>query len=170
MIAQAIKVQRLVEEDKRRLVDENAHLRQSCANATISPIWSAARPMREIYEQVTQVAGTNATVLIRGESGTGKELIAHAIHYSSLREEAVREGERAALPESLIESELFGHERGRSRAPRRARRALRAAEGGTLFLDRSAISTRHAGRCCASSSSASSSASAAPRRSRRTCG
>ncbi|HMF94161.1 MAG TPA: GAF domain-containing protein, partial [Vicinamibacterales bacterium] len=86
MIAQAVKIQRLIEEDKRRLVDENTHLRQELRERyDFSKFVGSSGPMRQIFEQVTQVAGTNTTVLIRGESGTGKELIAHAIHYGSLR-------------------------------------------------------------------------------------
>jgi Nif-specific regulatory protein len=86
---------------------------------------------------MTQVARTNTTVLIRGESGTGKELIAQAIHYSSLRaSNAFVKVSCASLPESLIESELFGHEKGAftgaaARKPGRFERA----HGGSLFLD-----------------------------------
>ena len=66
-----------------------------------------------MYQQVAQVAKTNTTTLIRGESGTGKELIAHAIHYNSMRStKPFVKVSCAALPESLIESELFGHEKG----------------------------------------------------------
>jgi Nif-specific regulatory protein len=82
VIAQAVKIQRLIEEDKRRLVDENTHLRQELRERyDFSKFVGTSGPMRQIFEQVTQVAGTNTTVLIRGESETGKELIAHAIHY-----------------------------------------------------------------------------------------
>jgi Nif-specific regulatory protein len=93
--------------------------------------------MRQIFEQVTQVAGTNTTVLIRGESGTGKELIAHAIHYSSLRaKKPFVKVSCAALPESLIESELFGYEKGAfTGAEQRKKGRFELAEGGTLFLD-----------------------------------
>jgi Nif-specific regulatory protein len=138
MIAQALKVQRLIEEDKRRLVDENAHLRQELRERyDFSNLVGGNGPMREIYEQVTQVAGTNTTVLIRGESGTGKELIAHAIHYSSLRaKKPFVKVSCAALPESLIESELFGHEKGAfTGAEARKKGRFELAEGGTLFLD-----------------------------------
>jgi Nif-specific regulatory protein len=138
MIAQAIKIQRLIEEDKRRLVDENAHLRQELKERyDFSNFVGTSGPMRQIFEQVTQVAGTNTTVLIRGESGTGKELIAHAIHYSSLR--AARPFVKvscAALPESLIESELFGYEKGAfTGAAARKKGRFELAESGTLFLD-----------------------------------
>ncbi len=93
--------------------------------------------MRAIYEQIAQVADSTATVLIRGESGTGKELIARAIHYSSPRRNMVFISVNcAALPENLIESELFGHEKGSftgASALRKGRFEL--ANGGTLFLD-----------------------------------
>ena len=113
-IAQALKIQRLIEEDKRQLVDENTHLRQELRERyDFSHLVGSSGPMRQIYEQVAQVAGTNTTVLIRGESGTGKELIAHAIHYNSLRaNKPLVKVSCAALPESLIESELFGYEKG----------------------------------------------------------
>jgi Nif-specific regulatory protein len=90
-----------------------------------------------MYEQVSQVAGTNTTVLIRGESGTGKELIAHAIHYNSLRaKKPFVKVSCAALPDTLIESELFGHERGAfTGAEARKKGRFELAEGGTLFLD-----------------------------------
>ncbi len=90
-----------------------------------------------MYEQVAQVAKTNTTVLIRGESGTGKELIAHAIHYNSLRaKKPFVKVSCAALPESLIESELFGYEKGAfTGAQTRKKGRFEMAEGGTLFLD-----------------------------------
>jgi Nif-specific regulatory protein len=138
MIAQAIKIHRLIDEDKRRLVDENAHLRQELRERyDFSNLVGSSGPMRQIFEQVAQVAGTNTTVLVRGESGTGKELIAHAIHYSSLRAKKpfVRVS-CGALPESLIESELFGYEKGAfTGAEARKKGRFELAEGGTLFLD-----------------------------------
>src|SRR5215475_2448403 len=138
MIAQAIKIQRLVEEDKRRLVDENAHLRQELKERYgFSNLVGTSGPMRQIFEQVTQVAGTNTTVLVRGESGTGKELIAHAIHYGSLRaKRPFVKVSCAALPDSLIESELFGYEKGAfTGAEARKKGRFELADGGTLFLD-----------------------------------
>ena len=94
-------------------------------------------PMRQVYEQINQVAHTNTTALIRGESGTGKELIAHAIHYNSPREKkAFVKVSCAALPDSLIESELFGYEKGAfTGAHARRKGRFELAEGGTLFLD-----------------------------------
>ncbi len=138
MIAQALKIHRLIEEDKRRLVDENTHLRQELRERyDFSNLVGSSGPMRQVYEQVTQVADTNTTVLIRGESGTGKELIAHAIHYSSLRaKKPFVKVSCAALPESLIESELFGYEKGAfTGAETRKKGRFELAEGGTLFLD-----------------------------------
>jgi Nif-specific regulatory protein len=93
--------------------------------------------MHEVYERTGRAARTDATVLIRGESGTGKELIARAIHCNSQRREGpfVRV-DCAALPEGLIENELFGHEAGAfTGADRASDGKVHAAEGGTLFLD-----------------------------------
>ena len=114
MIAQAIKVSHLLEADKQRLLDENIHLKQELRERyDFSHIVGNSSPLRQVYEQVTQVARRNTTVLLRGESGTGKELIGHAIHYNSLRaNKPFIRVSRAALPETLIESELFGYEKG----------------------------------------------------------
>jgi Nif-specific regulatory protein len=139
MLAQAIKIQRLIEEDRRRLEDENTHLRQELRERyDFSNIIGTSGPVRQMYEQVAQVAGTNTTVLIRGESGTGKELIAHAIHYNSLRaKKPFVKVSCAALPDTLIESELFGHEKGAfTGAEARKKGRFELAEGGTLFLGR----------------------------------
>jgi Nif-specific regulatory protein len=93
--------------------------------------------MQRVYEAVAQVARTNTTVLIRGESGTGKELIAQAIHYNSLRaKKPFIKVSCAALPETLIESELFGYEKGAfTGAQDRRKGRFELAQGGTLFLD-----------------------------------
>ena len=90
-----------------------------------------------MYEQMAQVATTNTTVLIRGESGTGKEMVAHAIHYNSPRaNKPFVKVSCAALPDSLIESELFGYEKGAfTGAEQRKKGRFELAEGGTLFLD-----------------------------------
>jgi two-component system, NtrC family, response regulator HydG len=100
-------------------------------------IIGASPPMLELLEMIRYVAPTEATVLIAGESGTGKELVAEALHHNSLR----REGpfvkvNCAALAESLLESELFGHEKGAfTGADRRREGKFVQADGGTLFLD-----------------------------------
>jgi Nif-specific regulatory protein len=93
--------------------------------------------MRQLYEQVGQVARTNATALLRGESGTGKEVVAHAIHHNSPRAaHPFVKVNCAALPDGLFESELFGHERGAfTGAHSRKKGRFELAQGGTLFLD-----------------------------------
>src|SRR4029077_7908966 len=138
MIAQALKVQRAVEDERRRLLAENTHLRQELKERyDFSNIIGTSGPAPAMYEQIAQVAKTNTTVLIRGESGTGKELIAHAIHYNSLRaKKPFVKVSCAALPESLIESGLFGYEKGAfTGAQQRKKGRFELAEGGTLFLD-----------------------------------
>jgi Nif-specific regulatory protein len=138
IIAQSIKIQRLVEEDRKRLVDENTHLRQELKERyDFSSIIGSSGPVRQMYEQMAQVAATNTTVLIRGESGTGKEMVAHAIHYNSPRaNKPFVKVSCAALPDSLIESELFGYEKGAfTGAEQRKKGRFELAEGGTLFLD-----------------------------------
>ena len=138
MIAQAVKVHRLIEAERQQLVDENTHLRQELKERyDFSNLVGTSGPMRQVYEQVAQVARANTTVLLRGESGTGKELIAHAIHYNSARaKKPFIKVSCAALPHDLIESELFGYEKGAftgAHAVKKGRFEL--AEGGTLFLD-----------------------------------
>jgi Nif-specific regulatory protein len=138
MIAQAVKVSRMVEADRHKLAEENEHLRDELRERyAFRNIIGNSAPIQQVYEQVAQVARTNTTVLIRGESGTGKEMIAHAIHYNSPRaKKPFIKVSAAALPESLIESELFGYERGAftgAQATKKGRFEL--AEGGTLFLD-----------------------------------
>jgi Nif-specific regulatory protein len=137
-VAQAIKLHRLVEAERSRLLQENQLLREELRGRyDFSNIVGNSGPMRQVYEQVAQVARTNTTVLIRGESGTGKELIAHAIHYNSLRaKKPFVKVNCAALPETLIESELFGYERGAfTGAQARKKGRFELAEGGTILLD-----------------------------------
>ena len=138
MIGQALKVQRLVAAQHRRLVNENAHLRQELKERyDFAGIVGNSGPMQRVYEQVAQVARTSTTVLLRGESGTGKELIAHAIHYNSARaKKPFVKVSCGALPDTLIESELFGYEKGAfTGAEARKKGRFELAEGGTLFLD-----------------------------------
>jgi Nif-specific regulatory protein len=138
LVAQWIRVQRVVDAERDRLREENTHLKSELRERyDFSNLLGTSGPMRLVYEQVSQVARTDTTVLIRGESGTGKELIAQAVHYNSLRaRRPFIKVSCAALPDSLIESELFGYEKGAftgAHAPKRGRFEL--AEGGTLFLD-----------------------------------
>jgi len=138
MISQSLRLAQMVEQEKAQLVDENAHLKRELQQKyDFRNIIGTSKEMREVYEQVAQVAHTNTTVLIRGESGTGKELVAHAIHYNSPRAaKPFVKVNCAALPESLIEAELFGHEKGAfTGAIARKRGRFELAEGGTLFLD-----------------------------------
>jgi Nif-specific regulatory protein len=138
MIAQAIKIGRTVEADRHKLAEENEHLRDELRERyAFRNIIGNSAAIQQVYEQVAQVARTNTTVLIRGESGTGKEMIAHAIHYNSPRaKKPFIKVSAAALPESLIESELFGYERGAFTGAQAAKKGrFELAEGGTLFLD-----------------------------------
>ncbi|MCG3159663.1 MAG: Nitrogen fixation protein VnfA [Acidobacteria bacterium] len=138
MISQSLRLAQLVEQERAQLQDENALLKRELQQKyDFRNIIGTSKEMRDIYDQVAQVAHTNTTVLIRGESGTGKELVAHAIHYNSPRSsKPFVKVNCAALPESLIESELFGHEKGAfTGAVARKRGRFELAEGGTLFLD-----------------------------------
>ena len=138
MFGQALRVKQLVEAERQRLLDENIHLREELKERyDFSHIIGTSGPMRQVFEQVARVAPTNTTVLIRGESGTGKELIAHAIHYNSPRaKKPFVKVSCAALPDSLIESELFGYEKGAfTGAAGRKKGRFELAERGTLFLD-----------------------------------
>jgi len=129
-------VQRAME--RRRLREENAQLRENLDElATPGEIVGDSAPMRKLMELVLHVAKTDATVLIRGESGTGKELIARAIHAASARRYfPIVPVNCGAVPEELLESELFGHERGAfTGAQYRRKGRLEMADGGTLFLD-----------------------------------
>ena len=139
MIAQAINIHHLIEAERQRLRDENQHLREELRERyDFANIIGNSSRMRQVYEQITQVAPTNhTTVLIRGESGTGKELIAHAVHYNSPRaKRPFIKVSCAALPETLIESELFGHEKGAFTGAQIMKKGrFELADGGTLFLD-----------------------------------
>ena len=138
MIAQSIRVERAVSGERERLREENLHLKQELKEKyDFTHLVGTSNEMRQVYEQVSQVARSNATVLLRGESGTGKEMIANAIHYNSLRSKrAFVKINCAALPDTLIESELFGHERGAfTGADKLKRGRFEMADGGTLFLD-----------------------------------
>ena len=138
LIAQTFKIETAVSDERQKLSDENSHLRQELKEKyDFSQIIGNSGLMRQVYAQVSQVARSNATVLLRGESGTGKELIAHAIHYNSLRSKrAFVKINCAALPETLIESELFGYEKGAfTGAEKRKKGRFELADGGTLFLD-----------------------------------
>jgi Nif-specific regulatory protein len=124
--------------ENERLRDENRRLQTELKNKyTISNIIGSSNRMREVYQMVSQVCGSNATVLIRGESGTGKELVANSIHYNSPRStNPFVKVNCAALPANLIESELFGHEKGAfTGAIKQKIGKFELAHRGTIFLD-----------------------------------
>ncbi len=124
--------------ERHRLLTENAALRARAGNGIrIENIVGDSPKMRELRQLIQTVAPTDATVLILGESGTGKELIAGAIHFHSRRASAhyIRLN-CAAIPETLLESELFGYERGAFTGAHRTKRGyVEEADGGTIFLD-----------------------------------
>jgi two-component system response regulator AtoC len=121
--------------ERRRLAADNRSLRSVIAGRNVLVGTSPA--MLELYKQIAHVAPTNATVHITGESGSGKELVAHTIHSRSLRAAGPFVAVNcAALADSLLESELFGHERGAFTGANAAHPGLfEAADGGTIFLD-----------------------------------
>jgi two-component system response regulator PilR (NtrC family) len=123
--------------ERKELEDENLHLRTALEERfTFSNIIGRSAKMQEIFSIVQRIAKTTSTVLISGESGTGKELIARAIHYNSGRRGKFVSINCGALPETLLESELFGHERGAFTGAIREKRGLfHEADRGTIFLD-----------------------------------
>ena len=124
--------------ENERLRDENRRLQGELKNKyTISNIIGSSNRMREVFQMVSQVCRSNATVLIRGESGTGKELVANSIHYNSQRASTpFIKVNCASLPSNLIESELFGHEKGAfTGAIKQKMGKFEMAHRGTIFLD-----------------------------------
>ncbi len=127
-----------IEFEKERLRDENRRLQDALENRySINNIVGNSNKMREVYQMISQVSKSNATVLVRGESGTGKELVANSLHYNSPRsKQPFVKVNLAALPSNLIESELFGHEKGAfTGAVKRKIGKFELANKGTIFLD-----------------------------------
>jgi len=138
LVAQSVRLSWQVAEEKKDLADERDRLRRAVrSNYGFDNMVGRTPVMRRIFEQVRQVAKWNTTVLIRGESGTGKELIANAIHYNSPRANgSFIKLNCAALPDNLLESELFGHEKGAFTGASSQRKGrFEQADGGTIFLD-----------------------------------
>jgi Nif-specific regulatory protein len=138
LVAQTVRLATEIDRERRDLTDERDRLRRAVrGNYGFDNIIGHSPAMKKVFELVRQVAKWNTTVLIRGDSGTGKELIANAIHYNSPRHnnEFIKVN-CAALPENLLESELFGHEKGAfSGAVNQHKGRFERADGGTLFLD-----------------------------------
>ncbi len=138
LIGQAVRLANRVEDERRELREERDKLRRQVrGNHGFDSVIGHTDAMKQVFDQVRQVAKWNTTVLIRGESGTGKELIADAIHYNSPRSRNVFiKLNCAALPDNLLESELFGHEKGAFTGASTQRKGrFEQADGGTLFLD-----------------------------------
>jgi len=125
--------------DKRRLVCENRQLRRQVADKgrIESQLIGISRPMENLRRQILELAGTSVNVLIRGETGSGKERVARSLHdFSPRASKAFAALNCAAIPETIFESELFGHESGAfTGAQARRIGRIEHADGGTLFLD-----------------------------------
>jgi len=138
LMGQALLLQRSVSAGHAAMQDEVRRMHKALKTSQqIEHVVGVSAPMREVFTQVHQVAPSRTTVLLRGESGTGKEVIARAIHSLSPRKgEAFVCVNCAALTESLLESELFGHEKGSFTGAQSQRKGrFELAHGGTLFLD-----------------------------------
>jgi Nif-specific regulatory protein len=138
MLAQRVINLETIQMEQESLRLENLRLQQQLATKhSIQNIVGNSNKMREVFQMISQVCRSNATVLIRGESGTGKELAANAIHYNSLRaKQPFVKLNCAALPANIIESELFGHEKGAfTGAIRQKQGKFEVAHKGTIFLD-----------------------------------
>ncbi len=138
LIAQSVKMLRVIERKQRNLQSERDQLKQTLIkNYSFENIIGHSPPMLKVFELIRQVAKWNTTVLIRGESGTGKEVVANAIHFNSGSASGpFLKLNCAALPDTLLESELFGHEKGAfSGAISQRKGRFELADNGTLFLD-----------------------------------
>jgi Nif-specific regulatory protein len=138
LIAQKVSILEKINAEKDLLNEENLRLKKELGKKySFSSIIGNSRKMQEVFHLITQVAKSNANVLLLGESGTGKELAANAIHYNSLRADSpFVKVNCAALPSSLVEAELFGHEKGAfTGASRQKEGKFELANKGTIFLD-----------------------------------
>lgn len=138
LIAQAVELSFKIKEEKAQLKEEKTRLQNELKSKhKIQNMIGQSRPMQHVFKNVNIVAKSNATVLIRGESGTGKELIARAIHFNSERSKnPYITLNCTSLPETLLETELFGHEKGSYTGATSARKGrFELANTGTIFLD-----------------------------------
>jgi len=138
LIGHSVRLSLDIEREKNTLVEERDSLQRTVRHQYgFDNIVGRSAAMRRVFDQVRMVSKWNTTVLLRGETGTGKELIASAIHYHSSRASgAYVRLNCASLPENLLESELFGHEKGAFTGAVASRQGrFEAADGGTLFLD-----------------------------------
>lgn len=138
LLAQSVRLRRSAQERGEKLQSENERLRAELKDRfRPSNIIGNSHEMQIVYDQVAQVSKSQTSVLIEGETGTGKELVAHAIHFNSDRaDKPFIKAHCAALPENLIESELFGHVKGSFTGAHGDRKGrFQLADGGTLFLD-----------------------------------
>ena len=138
LIAQTVVRIQAVNQERERLEQENTQLRRELSEKyRVASIVSNSNRMQEVFEMIHRVADSNATILLRGESGTGKTMVAKAIHHNSKRAKAPFVVVNcSALPETLLESELFGHEKGAFTGAQTAKKGrFELAESGTLFLD-----------------------------------
>ncbi|MBX9810783.1 MAG: sigma 54-interacting transcriptional regulator [Burkholderiales bacterium] len=138
LIAQVIKINRLIEQKTARLESENRELKFALEKSVPSHgIIGESPQLRQALRQIERVSETDATILLLGESGTGKELFARALHlYSPRRDAPFIKVNCGAIPENLFESELFGHEKGAFTGATTAKPGrFEQANGGTLFLD-----------------------------------
>ncbi len=137
-LLQPIRVQQVVDRERRKLLDENVILKHKLQDEfSFNKIIGNSHSMKDVLSQISNVAKTSATVLLRGESGTGKELFAEAIHYNSNRQNGpFIPVNCAAIPENLVESEFFGYEKGAfTGADKLKKGRFELADNGTIFLD-----------------------------------
>jgi Nif-specific regulatory protein len=138
LIAQSVKLHREVEKEREAFLEEKENLKQQLKGKyRVENIIGHSDSMQEVFEAIHRVAPSKANVLLRGESGTGKELVAKAIHYMSPRaKEPFIKFNCASIPEGLLESELFGHEKGAFTGAILMRKGrFELAHNGTIFLD-----------------------------------
>ena len=146
LLSQAIKINRMMAVERDKLLEENLRLRRNLISRfKFGNIVAASGLMQDVVASAATVAKSNATVIIRGETGTGKELIASVLHYNSNRADGpFVKVNCGGLPESLLESELFGHERGAFTGAVRERKGrFELADKGTVFLDEVGTMSAH---------------------------